>query len=89
MNELVMSEPDVNKIGFWSALSATIFSIMYIIPQLILGIDMPSTPRDLILILTPSFFLAPAFLILMVCVHCLPHLSSAGRLSNDGFAGFS
>lgn len=56
-------------IGFWSALGTTVFAIIYIIPQLIIGIDMPESKKDLIWILTPSMFLAFSFLIMMVSVH--------------------
>jgi len=56
-------------IGFWSALSTTLFALIYIIPQLIIGIDMPESKNDLFWILTPSMFLAFSFLIMMVSVH--------------------
>lgn len=62
-------ESTLRKIGYWSGLSTTVFSIIYIIPQLIQGIDMPETKMSLVWILTPSLFLAPSFLIMMVAVH--------------------
>lgn len=55
--------------GFWSALATTFFAIIYIVPQLIIGIDMPESKKDLIFILLPSMFLALSFLIMMVAVH--------------------
>jgi len=57
------------KIGFWSSLGTTLFAIIYIVPQLIIGIDMPESKNDLFWILTPSMFLALSFLIMMVSVH--------------------
>jgi hypothetical protein len=62
-------EKNLKSIGFWSGLSTSVFAIIYIIPQLIQGIDMPETQKSLVWILTPSLFLAPSFLIMMVAVH--------------------
>jgi hypothetical protein len=62
-------EKNIKAIGFWSGLSTSVFAIIYIIPQLIQGIDMPETQKSLIWILTPSLFLAPSFLVMMVAVH--------------------
>ena len=56
-------------IGFWSAFATTMFALIYIVPQLIIGIDMPESKEDLFWILTPSMFLAFSFLIMMVSVH--------------------
>ena len=64
-----MNTSSVFRIGFWSALCSTIFAIIYIVPQLIIGIDMPSSPADLLLILGPSLLLAPAFVVMMTSVH--------------------
>lgn len=64
-----MDNSSVNKIGFWSGLATTVFAIIYIIPQLIIGIDMPESKQDLIFILAPSMFLALSFLIMMTAVH--------------------
>ena len=57
------------KIGFWSSLGTTMFALIYIVPQLIIGIDMPESKNDLFWILIPSMFLALSFLIMMVSVH--------------------
>jgi hypothetical protein len=57
------------KIGLWSALSTTLFALIYIVPQLIIGIDMPESKKDLFWILIPSMFLALSFLIMMISVH--------------------
>lgn len=61
--------PTLKSVGYWSGLLTSIFAIIYIIPQLIQGIDMPATKMSLVWILTPSMFLAPAFLVMMVAVH--------------------
>jgi hypothetical protein len=66
-----MQHKDVWNIGFYSSLCTTLFALIYIIPQLIIGIDMPETKKDQFLILLPSLFLAPSFLIMMVSVHYL------------------
>jgi hypothetical protein len=68
----------VGRLGFWSAVSAALFAIIYCIAQLAewLGLlgsaggsESMSTPFGLILLLTPSLFLGTAFAILMVSVH--------------------
>jgi hypothetical protein len=68
----------VNRIGFYSAIFASIFSIIYIVGQLaewagLLGSgggpDNPSTALGLGILLTPSLLLAPAFVILMVSIN--------------------
>jgi hypothetical protein len=70
--------PTVSKLGFWSALFASLFSIIYIVGQLaewfdLLGSgggpDNASTPLGLVVLLTPSLFLGTSFAILMVSVH--------------------
>lgn len=64
-----MRHDSVYGLGFWSGLASTTLSVIYIVPQLIIGIDMPASPRDLLVILGPSILLAPSFLILMISVH--------------------
>ncbi len=70
--------PTVRKIGFLSALLASVFSLIYIVGQIAEwfgwlgsqgGPESPSTVLGLVVLLTPSFFLGPAFLTLMVAVH--------------------
>lgn len=64
--------------GYWSAALCAVFSLAYIIAQLAEwqgwlgsggGPESASTPLGLALLLTPSLFLAPAFLVLMASVH--------------------
>lgn len=66
------------RIGLYAALSAAFFAIFYSLAQILewMGIlgsgggpDNPSTALGLGVLLTPSLLLAPAFLILMVCVY--------------------
>ena len=66
------------RAGFWSATLATLFSLTYDVAQIAEwlgwlgsagGPGSASTPIGLILLLTPSLLLGPAFLILMVSLH--------------------
>lgn len=72
--------PSAKTLGFWSAALATVFSITYVVGQIAewLGLlgsaggpESASTALGLVLLLTPSLLLAPAFLVLTVCVHQL------------------
>ena len=59
----------VQQIGFWSALLTTILAMIYIIPPLLIGINMPASKRSLLFILSPSMLLALSFLIMMTALH--------------------
>lgn len=70
--------PDARKVGFWSAVLASVFSITYVIGQILEwfgllgsngGPESSSTVLGLIVLLTPSLFLGTAFAVLMVSVH--------------------
>ena len=72
--------PSTQTVGFWSAVLATAFSIMYIVGQLAewLGLlgsqggpSSDSTPLGLVILLTPSLFLGSSFLVLAVSIHQL------------------
>lgn len=72
--------PPASRLGFWSAVLATAFSIAYDVGQLaewfgLLGSaggpENSSTPLGLVVLLTPSLFLGSAFLLLLVSVHQL------------------
>jgi hypothetical protein len=65
-------------VGFWSAVLATVFSLTYVVGQLAEwaglmgsggGAENASTPFGLVVLLTPSLFLGPSFLLLMVSIH--------------------
>jgi len=67
-----------STLGFWSATLATIFSLTYVIGQIAEwlgwlgsagGPEATSTPLGIAVLLTPSLFLAPAFVVLLVCIH--------------------
>ncbi len=72
-------------VGFWSALLATVFSLMYVVAQLAEwlgwlgsqgGADSSSTVLGLVILLTPSLLLGSSFLVLVVSIH---QLASADR----------
>ena len=65
-------------VGFWSAVLATVFSLVYVVGQLAEwlgwlgsegGPESASTPIGLAVLLTPSLFLGSAFLVLVVSIH--------------------
>jgi hypothetical protein len=77
--------PSTKAVGFWSAIFATVFSIAYVIGQLAEwlgwlgsegGPQSASTPLGLVVLLTPSLFLGPAFLLVTVSIH---ELASSDR----------
>ncbi|MEN6310606.1 MAG: hypothetical protein ABFD80_03615, partial [Acidobacteriota bacterium] len=68
----------LKKLGFWSAVLCSVFSLAYVVAQLFEwmgllgskgGPENMSTPLGLILLLTPSLLLAFSFVVMMVCVH--------------------
>ncbi len=72
--------PATQRVGFWSAVWATVLSLIYIVGQLaewagLLGSqggpDSSSTLLGLVVLLTPSLFLGSAFLVLVVSIHQL------------------
>jgi hypothetical protein len=69
--------PATRSLGFWSAVFATLFSLTYVVGQLAEwlgwlgsagGPESASTPLGLVVLLTPSLFLGPSFLLLILCV---------------------
>ena len=67
-------------VGFWSAVLATVFSLVYVVAQLAEwvgwlgsagGPESASTPFGLFVLLTPSLALGSAFLVLVVSIHQL------------------
>lgn len=72
--------PPTRALGFWSAMLATAFSIVYDVGQIAEwmgllgsagGADSASTLLGLVVLFTPSLFLGSAFLLVMVSVHQL------------------
>ena len=75
---LRVSSPAGKAVGFWSAVSATMFSLIYVVAQLgewlgLLGSgggpESASTATGLIVLLAPSLLLGSAFLVLLAAVH--------------------
>ena len=71
-------EPSVKRLGYWSAVLCSVFSLVYIVGQLAewlgwLGSDggpeSASTPLGIVVLLVPSLFLGASFVVLMVAVH--------------------
>lgn len=60
---------EAEKIGRRSAALSTIFGIAYIVPQIAVALGLIPSPWDLISLFIPSFFLASAFLVLMVSIY--------------------
>ncbi|HOX87590.1 MAG TPA: hypothetical protein PKW76_15635 [bacterium] len=72
------AQKSVYKLGFWSAVFASIFSIAYVIGQLAEWFDLmgsgggpenDSTWYGLVILLVPSLFLGISFVVMMGCVH--------------------
>ncbi len=72
--------PSTKAVGFWSAVFATVFSVAYIIGQFAEwlgwlgsagGPESVSTPLGIAVLLTPSLFLGPSFLLVVVSIHAL------------------
>jgi hypothetical protein len=61
--------PQLKQIGFWSAILSLVFAIGYCIPQLLSTLEILPHPHDLFWLFLPSLFLAPAFLVTMICLH--------------------
>ncbi|HEX6307517.1 MAG TPA: hypothetical protein VFZ69_04975 [Longimicrobiales bacterium] len=66
------------RLGFWSAVLCTLFSLAYVVAQLFEwagllgsagGPESMSTPFGIALLLTPSLLLGSSFLVLMVSLH--------------------
>jgi len=59
----------IRTIGWWSALLSLFFAISYSVPQIFSELKLIPHPQDLFWLFVPSLFLAPAFLVTMICVH--------------------
>ena len=64
-----MNSSFINKIGYWSATLSVIFGFGYSVPQILSTMKIIPHPQDLFWLFLPSLFLAPAFLIAMICLH--------------------
>jgi hypothetical protein len=72
--------PATRLVGFWSAVFATLFSLLYVVAQIAEwlgwlgssgGAESASTPSGLVILLTPSLLLGVSFVVLVVSVHQL------------------
>jgi hypothetical protein len=59
----------LNPIGWWSAVLAAGFGLVYSVFQVLSELKLIAHPRDLYWLFLPSLPLAPAFLIAMICLH--------------------
>lgn len=66
--KIVVSEP-VSRIGFWAAILSLVFGLGYVVAQFLSWLKIIIYPNDLFWLFLPSLFLAPAFLVTMICLH--------------------
>ena len=59
----------INKIGFWSAILSLIFGLGYVVAQLFSWLKIITYPQDQFWLFLPSLFLAPSFLVAIICAH--------------------
>jgi hypothetical protein len=59
----------LKQIGYWSSMLSLIFAIAYSVSQLLSEAKLIPHPQDLYWFFAPSLFLAPSFLIAMICLH--------------------
>ncbi len=60
----------INQISFWSAALSFLFAAGYIVAQVAQWIGLTPSPWHLLTLTFPSFWLALAFVVLMVSVYC-------------------
>jgi len=58
-----------NLLGFWASVLALLFGLGYSVAQLLSWLGVIPHPQDLFWLFLPSLFLAPAFLVVMICLH--------------------
>ncbi len=61
----------VIHVGFWSAVTTAIFCILFSIAAVVTEAGMLAAPWDVVLPIAPSLVLAPAFLVMLVCVNAM------------------
>ena len=59
----------INKMGFITAMLSVIFGFVYSIAQILSTAQIIPHPQDLFWLFLPSLFLAPSFLIAIICLH--------------------
>jgi len=60
--------PEIH-IGYWFSILSACFGFAYSIPQIFSTLKILPHPQDLVWLFVPSFFLAPCFLMAMICLH--------------------
>jgi hypothetical protein len=83
------------KLGFWSAVAATVCSLIYVVGQLAEwlgwlgsagGPESSSTPLGIAVLLTPSLLLGASFLLLLVALH--QHVAAERRVWSHAAIAF-
>jgi len=59
---------NIKRIGAWSSLLSLLFALGYCIPQILSEAKLLPHPQDLFWLFLPSLFLAPVFLVTMICL---------------------
>jgi len=81
----ILRDSPVRQLGFWSAVLCSLFSLTYVVAQLgewaglfgsAGGPHSRSTTLGLVVLLTPSLLLGPAFVVLTVSIHYLAEASA-------------
>lgn len=57
------------RFGFWAGLATVAFALGYVVPQLVILARPVPAPWDQVAVMTASFFLAPAFVLLLAAIH--------------------
>ncbi|MDX1940892.1 MAG: hypothetical protein SFU99_10105 [Saprospiraceae bacterium] len=60
---------NAKTIGYWSAVISLLFALGYSVAQLLSTFKMLPHPQDLFWLFLPSLFLAPPFVVTMICLH--------------------
>ena len=64
-----MHSSSINRMGFITAILSVIFGFGYTIAQILSTAQIIPYPQDLFWLFLPSLFLAPSFLIAIICLH--------------------
>lgn len=64
-----MSRSLVNRIGFWSSIMSVVFALGYCVAEILSTLKIIPHPQNLFWLFLPSLFLAPAFMVAIICLH--------------------
>jgi len=59
---------NIKKIGTWASSLSLLFALGYSVPQILSTVEVLPHPQDMFWLFLPSLFLAPAFLVTMICL---------------------